>query len=155
MWTTKFNISYSKYSYSSEWWLRGWCSYNTKIQTFHHTNNLVYLHTIHTILIHAWAPLNLACSQYQSLCQILHETRSYVSPCWLDLVNHYYRIAGNFHGVKYSLFSWANWPQRNFNVGVAYRNIGMQCRHETKNEIFTHKNHRFSSWTNFLPHKTA
>ncbi len=33
----------------------------------------------------------------------------------------FYRIAGNFRGVKYSLFSWAGRPLRNFNVGVAYR----------------------------------
>ncbi len=33
-----------------------------------------------------------------------------------------YRIAGNFRGVKYSLFF-----SRNFNIGVAYRNVGMKC----------------------------
>ncbi len=46
-------------------------------------------------------------------------------------------IAGNFRGVKYSLFSWASWPPRNFNVGVAYRNIGMQCSHETKRNFYS------------------
>ncbi len=47
-------------------------------------------------------------------------------------------IAGNFRGGKYSLCSWASWPPRNFNVGMAYRNVGMQCMQATRlNEIFT------------------
>ena len=46
-----------------------------------------------------------------------------------------YHIASNFCGIKYSLFSWAiflwaSLPPRNFNVGVAYRNVGMQCRQQ-------------------------
>ncbi len=48
----------------------------------------------------------------------------------IDLLLCNYRIAGNFRGVKYSLFSWASWPPRNFNVGVAYRNVGMQAGNE-------------------------
>ena len=48
-----------------------------------------------------------------------------------------YRIAGNFRGIKYSLFLWAGWPPRNFNVGVAYRNVGMPCSHETKRNFYS------------------
>ncbi len=50
-----------------------------------------------------------------------------------------YRIAGNFRGVKYSLFSWAGWPPRNFIVGVAYLNVGMPCSHETKRNFYSRK----------------
>ncbi len=50
-----------------------------------------------------------------------------------------YRIAGNFRGVKSSLFSWAGWPPRNFNIGVAYRNVGMPCSHETKRTFYSRK----------------
>ena len=46
-----------------------------------------------------------------------------------------YRIAGNFRGVKYLLFSWAGWPP----VGVAYRNVGMPCSHETKRNFYSRK----------------
>ena len=50
-----------------------------------------------------------------------------------------YRIAGNFRGVKYSLFSWASCPPRNFNVGVAYQNVGMQAGNETKRNFYSQK----------------
>ncbi len=59
----------------------------------------------------------------------------------------YYRIAGNFRGVKYLLFSWASWPPRNFNIDVAYRNIRIQAGNQNfysrkpqfleLNELFT------------------
>ncbi len=42
-----------------------------------------------------------------------------------------YRIAGNFLWVKYLLFS------RNFNIGVAYRNVRMKCSHETKRNFYS------------------
>ena len=45
--------------------------------------------------------------------------------------------AGNFRGVKYSLFLWAGRPRRNFNVGVAYQNVGMPCSHETKRNFYS------------------
>ncbi len=54
-------------------------------------------------------------------------------------VPYVYRIAGNFRGVKYSLFSWAGWPPRNFIVGVAYLNVGMPCSHETKRNFYSRK----------------
>ena len=60
----------------------------------------------------------------------------------------YYRIAGNFRGVKYSLFSWAGWPPRNFNV--AYRNVEMQAGNETKRNFYSRKP-PFLELTNFLP----
>ncbi len=63
--------------------------------------------------------------------------------CCLQLLtmnaHSHYRIAGNFRGVKYSLFSWAGWPPRNFNVSVAYRNVGMPYSHETKRNFYSQK----------------
>ena len=50
-----------------------------------------------------------------------------------------YNIAGNFRGVKYSLFSWASWPLRNFYIGVAYPNVGMQASNETKRNFYSRK----------------
>ncbi len=47
-----------------------------------------------------------------------------------------YRIAGNCRGVNI-LISWASWPPRNFNVGVTYWNVGMQCSHETKRNFYS------------------
>ncbi len=64
-----------------------------------------------------------------------------------------YRIAGNFRAVKYSLFLWAGWPPRNFNVGVAYRNVGMPCSHETKRNFYSRKP-PFLELNDFLPHET-
>ncbi len=63
-----------------------------------------------------------------------------------------YRIAGNFRGVMYSLFSWASWPPQ---ITQAWLTGTQECRQATRlNEIFTHENHRFSIKLNdFLPHE--
>ncbi len=96
-------------------------------------------------------PLSMASSGGQTPIERLYRSIRQINTITVELL-YVYRIAGNFRGVKYSLFSWvADLPENvpHKNVGVAYRSAcnavqGSSLGNEVKWNFYSQKS-QFSS----------